>query len=75
MKINISVKPSSKHPGVEVQSDGSLRVAVNAPAQDGKANQAVIAAVAKHLGIPKSRIKLIRGLKGRKKVIEVAETS
>ncbi|MGQ0570448.1 MAG: DUF167 domain-containing protein, partial [Armatimonadota bacterium] len=42
------------------------------PAQEGRAN-AVIKLVAEFLGVPPSRVKIIRGATGRNKLIEVEE--
>ena len=52
--------------------DGVLRVKVVAPPQAGKANAAVIALLARHLGVPRRRLKIIRGASSRDKVVEVA---
>ena len=37
----------------------------------GKANLAIIKQIAKHLGVPKSKIRLVAGAKSQDKVIEV----
>jgi len=70
MKVEILVKPGSRRESVEAQSDGSLRIAVNAPAQEGKANLRVIELLSEYLKLPKSRIAIKRGLNSRKKLIE-----
>ena len=64
--------PRAKRPGVEQLSDGSWRVAVSAPAEDGKANVAVIEALAKHFDVPKSSVKIVRGLASRLKEVEIS---
>ena len=71
MKIKIKVKPNSKRPGVEALSDGSFEVRVNAPAREGKANDAVVELVARHFRVPPSDVRLVRGLKGREKELEI----
>jgi uncharacterized protein YggU (UPF0235/DUF167 family) len=48
-----------------------LRLRVSAAADDGAANAAVIALLAKTLGRPKSAIRLLRGAAARVKQIEV----
>lgn len=73
MKLVIQVKPNSRRESVERQDDGSLRVLVNAPAQEGKANERVVALLAEYLKIPKSRLKIIRGQNSRIKTIEYEE--
>lgn len=63
--------PRAKRPGVEQMPDGSWRVAVSAPAEDGKANAAVIEVLAKHFDVPKSSVKIVRGLSSRLKEVEI----
>lgn len=59
--------------GVEAQSDGRtvLRVRVRVAAEDGAANQAVIALIAKSLGAPKSNVRLLSGATARLKQLAV----
>ncbi len=71
MRIQIKVMPRAKRPGVEQLSDGSWRVAVSAPAKDGKANAAVIEALAKRFDVPKGAVKIVRGLASRHKEVEI----
>ncbi len=71
MKIEIKVKPRAKKTAVEKQLDGSFIVRVKEPATEGKANEAVIEAIAEYFSVPKSQIKIIRGNSNRKKLIEI----
>ena len=70
-RISVTVKPNSKSPSVTQLTQSEFRVAVRAPAQDGKANQALIKLLADHLGIAKSTIKIVHGHHSRHKLIEV----
>jgi len=72
MKIRVDVKPNSKLPGVEPVED-HLVVRVKEPPKEGKANEAVLRAVAEYYGVPQRDIKLVSGLSGRHKVIELPE--
>jgi uncharacterized protein len=64
--VVVRVKPGSrKGPLVEVGDDGELTVYVREPAVDGKANDAVIKLLAKHLGVPRSRVELASGATAR----------
>lgn len=56
---------------MEQLPDGSWRVAVSAPAADGKANAAVIEALAKKFDVPKSSVRIVRGLASRLKEVEI----
>ena len=71
MKTWALVKPNAKKERVKQLSDGTIRVFVRAPATEGKANEAVIALLARHFSVPKSSVKILTGLRGRKKLIEV----
>jgi uncharacterized protein (TIGR00251 family) len=73
MRVDVKVKPNARTNRVEVQADGSLLVSVNAPPVDGKANEAVIRAVADHFRVPRSRVEILRGTSGRKKTLEIRE--
>jgi len=50
---------------------GVLEVWVTAPPVDGAANNAVVAAVARHFRVPASRVRLRSGGRSRKKLVEV----
>ncbi|HEY4889016.1 MAG TPA: DUF167 domain-containing protein [Candidatus Dormibacteraeota bacterium] len=49
-----------------------LEVWVTAPPVEGAANQAVLRAVARELGVPVSAVSLRSGARGRLKTVEVA---
>lgn len=70
MKFFVSVKPNAK--AEKVTSEGTkLTVAVKAPPREGKANDAVIAALAVHFNVPRSEISIISGHTARRKVVEI----
>ena len=60
--------------GAEQRDDGTavLRVRVTAPPDKGKANAAVIALLAKTIGVPKSTLSLVSGETARIKAIRIA---
>ena len=72
MRITVRVKPGSKVETVEKAPDGGYIVRVKAPAHEGRANEAVIAALGRHFGVPKSRISIARGLSGKAKTVDIA---
>lgn len=67
MKVNVQVKPRSKKEGVEVLTESSFVVRVNAPPTEGLANERVIELLAEYFQRPKSKIELIAGFKSKKK--------
>ena len=70
-KLWVTVKPQSKMSEIKKISEGEYAVSVNAPAREGKANEAVIALLARHFSLPKSSIRIIRGQTARRKLIEI----
>ncbi len=64
------VTPSARRDGLSRGPDG-LRITVTAAPEKGKANRAVIKILAKALGVPKSRLRLLRGETGRDKLFEI----
>ena len=56
---------------VGFDGEGRLLVRLAAPPVDGKANEMLIQLLAVTFGIPKRRVTLLRGERGRAKLIEV----
>jgi uncharacterized protein (TIGR00251 family) len=72
LRIAIRVKPNSKNESVAKNADGSLTVRVKAPAKEGKANDAVVETLGEYFGLPKSRVRILRGESGKNKVVEIS---
>ena len=70
-RIDILVVPRSSRTAVGPLVGGRLRVAVTAPPVDGKANAAVIDAVAKAFGVRRSAVTIAHGELGRRKTLLV----
>ena len=68
--FNIRVTPHAKQNKV-VDDDGVLRVYTTVAPENGRANDAVIKMLSEYLDVPKSRIKILRGLTGRDKIVTV----
>lgn len=73
--ITVKATPGARKPRVELDHTETgaplYKVYVTAPPEDGKANKAVIEALAKHLGLRKSDLRLIKGQTSRTKQIEI----
>ena len=54
-----------------ILEDGTVRIRVAAPPVEGKANRAVIAFLAKALGIRKNMIEIVAGERGLDKIISI----
>jgi uncharacterized protein (TIGR00251 family) len=68
--IDLRVQPRARRIALEI-SAGTLKVAVTAPPEDGKANDAVIALLARTWRLPKSTFAVIKGMTARDKVVSV----
>jgi len=73
MKYTIKVKTNAKENAVQKGPGGELRVLVKAPPQEGRANEAVIEALAAHFKVPKGRVAIVGGFKSKTKVVLIGE--
>lgn len=69
-RINLRVIPRAKQNTITENADG-LRVHITAAPVDGAANVAVIKMLAQYFDVPKSQIKIVRGITTRDKVVEI----
>ncbi|WP_137701535.1 DUF167 domain-containing protein [Marimonas lutisalis] len=70
-EIAVRVTPKASRNRV-VAEEGVLKVYVTVVPEAGKANAAVQKLLAKALGVPKSRLELIRGASARDKLFRIA---
>ena len=70
MKIDVKVIPGAKRNAVRREGD-MWKIYLNAPAVDGKANQALAVLLADYFGVRKSQIEITKGLKSRHKTISI----
>jgi uncharacterized protein (TIGR00251 family) len=69
--VSVRVLPRSSNEGVAGIEGGVVRIRLNAPPVEGQANEALVRFLSKALGVPKSRIALVAGGKGRSKIVRV----
>ena len=69
--LRLKVTPSASRDAVVGWQGDVLRVHVRAPAQRGKANDAVLRLLAAALGVERRRLRIIRGETSRQKVVSV----
>lgn len=70
--LSLRVQPGAKRTEVSGEYGDLLRIRLAAPPVDGKANAALVAFVARELGVPKSAVTLERGDTSRTKIIRIA---
>jgi uncharacterized protein (TIGR00251 family) len=64
VKIQVKVTANSK-------SENGYLVRVKEPAKEGKANKAVIRALAEYFKVSQSSIRIVSGLEGKNKIVEI----
>lgn len=69
-EIAVRVTPKASRDRILVEDD-TIRVYVTTVPEDGKANKAVVKLLSKALGVPKTRLDLIRGATSRDKVFRI----
>lgn len=68
----IKVLPNSKVERLVSQEGNNLKIKLQAPAHEGKANQALILFLSRHFKVPKSKIQLLKGEKSKEKTIQIS---
>lgn len=71
MKISVLVKPGAKDERVDQVDKKMYRVSVKARPVDGKANDAVVAVLAKYFSVPKRHVEIVTGTRGKTKIVEI----
>ena len=71
LKLTVHATPGAKRTEAAGAYGDALRVRLQAPPVDGKANAALIAWAAKALGVPRAQVELLQGAASRHKVLGV----
>ncbi len=72
IRLSLKISPGASKTKIIGLYGDTLKVAVNAPPEKGKANQALIGFIGKVLNVPKSQIKIITGQTSKIKVAEIS---
>ncbi len=73
--VDIVVQPRCPREGVGPVMGDRLKVSVNAPPVEGKANEAVQKVLAAALGVSRSAVTILRGETGKRKTVHIAGVS
>jgi len=68
-RVRVWVQPGAKKSEVDGIHDGRLKIRLQAPAVENKANKALMAFMAKIFGVRKNRVRIERGEKSRAKTL------
>ncbi len=72
LRLDVYVQPRASRSEIVGEHDGALRVRLAAPPVDNAANEALVALLAKALGVAKRDIRVVTGATSRRKVVEVS---
>lgn len=70
MKIFVKAKPSKKQ-SVEKIDELHFVVSVKEPPVQGRANDAIVGAVANYFGVPRRLVRIVSGHTSRQKILEI----
>ncbi|MCI1189552.1 DUF167 family protein [Hymenobacter sp. DH14] len=73
--LHLKAKPGSRVNQLQLGPDGQVTVRLNAPAQEGQANAALLAFLATTFGIAKTRVVLLAGHTSPFKKVELQAIS
>lgn len=71
MRYTVKVKTGARETKVTQIDETHFEIAVKERPVEGRANEAVIAALAKHFGCAKSCVKIKSGLGSKMKIVEI----
>lgn len=75
VRLHLHVQPGASTSEVVGLHGNRIRLRIQSPPVEGRANEAVIAWIAEELGVPRRAVTLVRGEKSRQKTIEVSGTT
>jgi hypothetical protein len=67
--LDLHIQPGARRPGIVGLHGDALKVAVSAPAESGRANQAVLRAVSALFDVPIGDVSLTSGYRSRRKQV------
>ncbi len=73
MLIRVKAKPNSKKEGITKLDENYYEVRVSAPPVKGMANRRIAELLAEYFGVPKSKVKLVKGGTSREKVFQIGD--
>jgi len=73
MKISVRVVPNSRVEAVEKVAEGAYRAKVKAKPIEGRANERLILLLSEYFAVPKSQVRITRGLGARDKTVEIVQ--
>ena len=75
VRLAVQITPNARKTEVIGVLDNALKLKLQAQPIEGKANEALVAFLAKALGVPRSAVSITHGLTSKKKLIEVVSAT
>lgn len=75
LDVHVHVQPRASRTGIAGTYNGALKLKVLAPPVDDAANRAVVDFFSRLLGLPKSQVQIVAGLRSRDKVLRISGIS
>jgi uncharacterized protein len=73
LTVEVKVTPRASRDEIVGMRDGVLAIRVTAPPVDDAANRAVVKLISKRAGVPRDRVRIASGARGRNKRVEIAD--
>lgn len=70
-RVTVKVHPRARRSAIAGRLGQAYKLDLTAPPVDGKANEECVRLFAELAGVPRARVRIISGLTGRNKVVEV----
>ena len=71
--IQVKVKPNSRVSALEKAGGGTWLARVKSPPVDGRANEELVALIARHFGVRKAQVAIKSGASGRSKLVQIKD--
>jgi uncharacterized protein (TIGR00251 family) len=69
--VTLRVVPNARRTGIVGEYGAAIKIKVQAPALEGKANEALRSFLAGQLGLPDGQVEIVSGLKSRDKTVAI----
>jgi uncharacterized protein (TIGR00251 family) len=72
LTLSLSIRPSAQTTAWKSRlADGTWKISVAAPPEDGKANEALVRFLADYFDVPRSNVEVLSGQTGRRKTVRI----
>ena len=75
VRLTLQITPNAKKTEVIGLLDGALKLRLQAPPVEGKANEALVKYLARALGVPRGAVTITHGHTGKRKLVEIVSAT